>query len=151
MKRLRSIFVFALVFILLTIFNQECLAKSYVKTYTWSKKYGSGWFSYTVKEPAIKVYLDGNWDLPISSWTLDYVVDSSISILIWGAIVFGIPAIIIGLIWLSQEIRKNPWFFHPTSFLFLNHVNLVQFLRRIVYMNDTTYEKLFINVLILGD
>ena len=56
----------------------------------------------------IKVYLDGNWDLPISSWTLDYVVDSSISILVWGAIVFGIPAIIIGLIWLSQEVKKNP-------------------------------------------
>ena len=55
----------------------------------------------------IKVYLDGNWDLPISSWTLDYVVDSSISILVWGAIVFGIPAIIIGIIWLSQEIKKK--------------------------------------------
>ncbi len=53
----------------------------------------------------IKVYLDGNWNVAIASWTLDYVVDSMITILVWGAIIFGIPAIIIGLIWLSREIK----------------------------------------------
>jgi hypothetical protein len=31
-----------------------------------------------------------------------------ITILVWGAIIFGIPAIIIALIWLSREIHKNP-------------------------------------------
>jgi hypothetical protein len=56
----------------------------------------------------IKVYIDGNWNVAIASWTLNYVVDSMISILVWGAIIFGIPAIIIGLIWLSHEIRKKP-------------------------------------------
>jgi membrane-anchored glycerophosphoryl diester phosphodiesterase (GDPDase) len=56
----------------------------------------------------IKVYIDGNWNVAIASWTLDYVVDSMITILIWGAIIFGIPASIIGLIWLSREIRKKP-------------------------------------------
>jgi hypothetical protein len=56
----------------------------------------------------IKVYIDGNWNVAIASWTLDYVVDSMISILFWGAIIFGIPAIIIGLIWLNHEIKKNP-------------------------------------------
>ena len=55
----------------------------------------------------IKVYIDGNWDTAISSWTLDYVVDSSVTILFWGAIVFGIPALIIGLIWLSHEKNKK--------------------------------------------
>jgi len=55
----------------------------------------------------LKVYIDGKWNVPITSWTLDYVVDSTITILFWGAIVFGIPAIIIGLIWLSQKIKNS--------------------------------------------
>jgi len=55
----------------------------------------------------LKVYIDGRWNVPIASWTLDYVVESMISLLAWSAIVFGIPAIIIGLIYLSHEIRKS--------------------------------------------
>jgi hypothetical protein len=55
----------------------------------------------------IKVYIDGKWNIAIASWTLDYVVDSIISIIFWGAIIFGIPAIIIGLAWLSYEIKKQ--------------------------------------------
>jgi Sec-independent protein secretion pathway component TatC len=55
----------------------------------------------------IKVYIDGKWDIAIASWTLDYVVNSIITILVWGAIIFGIPAIIIGLIYLSREISKK--------------------------------------------
>jgi len=30
-----------------------------------------------------------------------------ITILVWGAIIFGIPALIIGLVWLSRQIRKE--------------------------------------------
>lgn len=55
----------------------------------------------------LKVYVDGNWNVAISTFTLDYVVNSMITILVWAAIIFGIPAIIIGLIMLSREIKKN--------------------------------------------
>ena len=55
----------------------------------------------------IKVYIDGKWDIAIASWTLDYVVDSMITLLVWGAIIFGIPAIIIGLFWLSRQSRNE--------------------------------------------
>ena len=55
----------------------------------------------------IKIYIDGNWNVAIGSWTLDYVVDSMVTLLVWGAIIFGIPAIIIGLIWLSRQIKKS--------------------------------------------
>jgi Sec-independent protein secretion pathway component TatC len=55
----------------------------------------------------IKIYIDGNWNVAIGSWTLDYVVDSMITLLVWGAIIFGIPAIIIGLIWISRQIKKS--------------------------------------------
>jgi len=54
----------------------------------------------------IKVFIDGKWNLPIATFTLDYVVGSMITILAWGLIIFGIP-IAVGLIWwISREIKK---------------------------------------------
>jgi hypothetical protein len=55
---------------------------------------------------AIKVYVDGNWNVAISTWKLDYVVDSLISILIWVVVIFGIP-IAIGVIWwIRHQMQK---------------------------------------------
>jgi hypothetical protein len=48
---------------------------------------------------AIKVYIDGNWNVAIATWTLNYIVYSMISILIWMAVIFGIPIATIGIIW----------------------------------------------------
>jgi hypothetical protein len=57
---------------------------------------------------AIKVYVDGNWNVPISTWTLDYVVGSMITILIWIAAIFAIPATT-GLVWwIHHELNKEP-------------------------------------------
>jgi hypothetical protein len=56
---------------------------------------------------AIKVYVDGNWNVAISTWTLDYVVGSMITILIWSAVIFGIPALI-GVIWWINHEKNNP-------------------------------------------
>ena len=55
----------------------------------------------------IKVYVDGNWNLAVASWTLNYVVDSMVTILIWSAVIFGIPAIVIGLIWLGRQMKRE--------------------------------------------
>ena len=55
----------------------------------------------------IKVFIDGNWDVAISIWTLDYVVDSMISILIWGLVIFGIPIAIGAIWWINHEMAKN--------------------------------------------
>jgi hypothetical protein len=55
---------------------------------------------------AIKVYVDGNWNVAVSAYSLNYVVDSVITILAWIAVIFGIPAIV-GLIWWINHAAKN--------------------------------------------
>jgi hypothetical protein len=57
---------------------------------------------------AIKVYVDGNWNNAIASWKLDYVVGSMITILIWIAAIFAVPAIIGVVWWISHETNKKP-------------------------------------------
>jgi hypothetical protein len=57
---------------------------------------------------AIKVYIDGNWNSAISTWTVDYVVESMITLLIWIAAIFAIPAILGVIWWISHEKNKNP-------------------------------------------
>ena len=57
---------------------------------------------------AIKVYVDGNWNVAISTYTLDYVVGSMVTILLWTVAIFAIPATI-GLIWwIRHEMNKKP-------------------------------------------
>jgi hypothetical protein len=57
---------------------------------------------------AIKVYVDGNWNTAMAGWTVDYVVGSMITILIWTVAIFAIPAII-GLVWwLCHGTNKKP-------------------------------------------
>jgi hypothetical protein len=57
---------------------------------------------------AIKVYVDGKWNVAISTWTLDYVVGSMITILIWIVAIFAIPATIGILWWIRHELNKKP-------------------------------------------
>jgi len=54
----------------------------------------------------IKVYIDGKWNVAIGTFTLNYVVDSVVTILVWGLIVFGIPAAIALTWWISREMKK---------------------------------------------
>ena len=57
---------------------------------------------------ALKVYVDGNWNVVISTYTLDYVVGSMVTILLWIVAIFAVPATI-GLIWwIRHEMNKKP-------------------------------------------
>ncbi len=57
---------------------------------------------------ALKVYIDGNWNVALSTYTLDYVVGSMVTILLWIVAIFAIPAIV-GLIWwIRHEMNKKP-------------------------------------------
>jgi hypothetical protein len=56
---------------------------------------------------ALKVYVDGNWNAPIAGFSLDYIVGSMVTILIWIAAIFAIPAAL-GLVWwVSRERNKK--------------------------------------------
>lgn len=55
---------------------------------------------------AIKVYIDGNWNIPIAAWNLDYVIGSMVTILIWIAAIFAIPAAIGIIWWIRHEMNK---------------------------------------------
>jgi hypothetical protein len=57
---------------------------------------------------AIKVYVDGNWNVAISTWKLDYVVGSMIAILAWIVAIFAIPAIIVFVWWIRHEMTNKP-------------------------------------------
>jgi hypothetical protein len=52
---------------------------------------------------AMKVYLDGQWNAPIAGFSLDYVVGSMITILIWTAVIFAVPAIVGFIWWITRE------------------------------------------------
>jgi hypothetical protein len=54
----------------------------------------------------IKVFIDGNWSVPIASFTVNYVVGSMITILVWFAVVFGIPGAIAATWWIRREMKK---------------------------------------------
>jgi hypothetical protein len=54
----------------------------------------------------VKVYLDGKWNAPIASYTLNYVVGSMIVILEWGLVVIGIPVAVALVWWVHHEMRK---------------------------------------------
>jgi hypothetical protein len=57
---------------------------------------------------AIKVYVDGNWNAAIASFSLDYVIGSMITILLWTIAIFAIPATIALVWWISHGRTKQP-------------------------------------------
>jgi hypothetical protein len=55
---------------------------------------------------ALKIYFDGNWNTAIASFSLDYVVDSMVTILLYTIAIFAIPATIALVWWIRHETKK---------------------------------------------
>ena len=56
----------------------------------------------------IKVFTDGNWNVAFETWTFDYLVYSCLWACIWVLIIFGIPMVVGGLLWIIYEMKKKP-------------------------------------------
>jgi hypothetical protein len=56
----------------------------------------------------IKIYLDGNWDVPFAEWSFDYLVYSCLWAFLWVLIIFGIPIAIGATWWIHHEMKKEP-------------------------------------------
>ena len=70
---------------------------------------GSGGISFLVFIVfIIKVFTDGNWNVPFATWTFDYLVYSWLWALFWVLIIFGIPIVIGGTWWIRREMKKEP-------------------------------------------
>ena len=54
----------------------------------------------------LKVFLDGRWNEPMAGWTVNYVVVSLIWILVWTAVIIGIPLAIAAVLWIRHEMKK---------------------------------------------
>jgi hypothetical protein len=53
----------------------------------------------------IKVFIDGKWNVAIASFTVDYVVNSMVTILVWTLVIFGIPAAIALAWWIRRGTK----------------------------------------------
>ena len=51
----------------------------------------------------IYIYIDGNWLTEFGSLSIRYFIDAWITVVIWGLIIFGIPAVIVGIIWFVRK------------------------------------------------
>ena len=68
---------------------------------------GGGFFSFLIFVVfCILIYLDGNWGSPFATWTLDYLVFTCLWALFWVAIIFGIPILIGGSLYLRYIMNK---------------------------------------------
>ncbi len=66
------------------------------------------WFSFLFFIAfAIKIYLDGKWDVAFSTWDFDYLVYSGLLAVIAVLLIIGIPALVGGLWWLNREMKRG--------------------------------------------
>ena len=56
----------------------------------------------------IKVYMDGNWDLPISAWSFDYLVGSILWIILVIAVLAGVPMALYAIWYFSTLDKGEP-------------------------------------------
>jgi len=56
----------------------------------------------------VKIFLDGRWGDAIATLKFEYLVNSCITVLIWIVIIFGIPMLIGGTLWIRYQMKKEP-------------------------------------------
>jgi len=55
----------------------------------------------------IKVNMDGRWNMPFGTWSVDYLVSSYLTAIVWILAVIAIPAIIVAIWWFGYGSKSN--------------------------------------------
>ena len=72
------------------------------------KSSSSGGFSFLLFiGVCIYVFIDGNWLTEFGDLTYGYFMNARVTVLTWGLIIFGIPVVIIGIIWVAVKYGKS--------------------------------------------
>lgn len=53
------------------------------------------------------VWIDNMWNTAFQDWTFNYWVYSGLIAVLWIAIIFGIPIVVLGSLWLLRELKKE--------------------------------------------
>ncbi|MGA1974773.1 MAG: hypothetical protein ABSG92_03980 [Conexivisphaerales archaeon] len=87
---------------------EERKGYSFFRSRSRSTSGGGGFFSLLVFIAfCFKVSSDGKWNIPISTWTLNYLVYSYLTALAWILIIIGIPLALGGVWWLSRKMKET--------------------------------------------
>ena len=76
----------------------------------YGKKYGGGGggFSFLLFiGVCIKVFIDGNWLTPFGSLSFSYFIIAHLTVFVWVSIIFGIPIVILLILWLSGKFGEK--------------------------------------------
>jgi hypothetical protein len=68
---------------------------------------GSGAFGFLVTITwLIIILIDGNWNTAFENWTYTYLIYSVLTAIMWDLIIFGIPIVILLILWLGRQLKK---------------------------------------------
>ncbi len=69
---------------------------------------GSGLISLTVFLTwLIIVWNDGMWNIAFQNWTINYLVYSTLTAILWDLLIIGIPVTIIVFLWIRREMKEE--------------------------------------------
>ncbi|MFX1450032.1 MAG: hypothetical protein ACFFCM_04255 [Promethearchaeota archaeon] len=69
---------------------------------------GGGFFGFVIFITwLIIIYTDNQWNTPFIAWSIEYLVFSSITALLWDLLIFGVPIGIGGLLWILHEMKES--------------------------------------------
>lgn len=58
----------------------------------------------------IIVWNDGMWDIAFQNWTINYLVYSTLTAILWDILFIGIPVTIIVFLWIRREMKEESFF-----------------------------------------
>ncbi len=69
---------------------------------------GGGVFSFLIFLTwLIIIYVENNWNTPFITWSIEYLVFSWISAILWDLLIFGVPLCVVLILWIRHEMMET--------------------------------------------